>query len=253
MTQRTLRITLEYDGTRYAGWQVQPGQRTVQAEVEAALATLLRHPVRVRVAGRTDAGVHALAQVCTVRTGEPLATDRVLRGLNGILPKDVAAVEVAEAPPAFDPRFGATGKHYRYRILARRARSAVDRARCWHVWDPLDPGRMEQALAPLVGTHDFSAFRAADCPNKDPVKELRVAALREAPGSMIEIDLVGSGFLKQMVRIVVGTVVEVGRGAREPGEIEAILSGKDRTRAGRTAPPQGLFLVQVMYGEDEAG
>ncbi len=253
MTRRTLRLTLEYDGTRFAGWQVQPGERTVQGELERALGVLLRHPARVRVAGRTDAGVHALGQVCTVRTEQAVAVERVLRGLNGILPRDVAVSAVDEVDPAFDPRFDARGKHYRYRVLARRARSAVDRARCWHVWEPLDRGAIQGALDHLVGTHHFGAFRAADCPSKDPVKELRVATLTPREGEILELDFVGSGFLKQMVRILVGTVIEVGRGAREVSSIPALIESRDRTRAGRTAPPQGLFLVRVLYGGGEDG
>jgi tRNA pseudouridine38-40 synthase len=253
MTQRFLRITFEYDGTRYAGWQIQPGQRTVQGEVERALGVLLRHPVRVRVAGRTDAGVHAFGQVCTLRTEQPVEVQPLLRGLNGVMPKDIAAVAVEEVAPQFDARHDARGKHYRYRILNRRARSAVDRARCWHVWQPLDHGAMEQALGHLRGTHDFRAFRAADCSNKQPIKELREASLTVGPRSMLELDFVGSGFLKQMVRILVGTVVEVGRGARAPGGIPELLASHDRTLAGRTAPAQGLFLVRVFYDDEAEG
>jgi len=251
MRERTLKITLEYDGTRFYGWQVQPARRTVQAEVERALRVLLRQTVRVRVAGRTDAGVHALAQVCSVRTDVDLPTERILRGLNGILPRDVAVHAVEEVPAGFDPRFSAVGKRYRYRILNRRGRPVLQRHRCWHLWDPLDGPRMQDALQRLTGTHDFSAFRAADCPNKQPVKTLQTAALDLDKEPYLEMTLVADGFLKQMARIIVGTVVEVGTGRRSAEEMTDILRSKDRRRAGRTAPPQGLFLVEVMYGEGD--
>jgi len=250
MTRRTLKITLEYDGTRFYGWQVQPGRRTVQSEVERALRVLLRHPVRARVAGRTDAGVHALAQVCTARTEVDLPVARILRGLNGILPRDVAVHAVDEVPDEFDPRFSAVGKRYRYRLLNRKGRPALRRHRCWHLWEPLDLPSMQRALQQLTGTHDFSAFRAADCPNKQPVKTLEVANLDSGGEPYLEITLVADGFLKQMARIIVGTAVEVGRGRRPAAEMAEILRSGDRRLAGRTAPAQGLFLVEVMYGEE---
>lgn len=246
---RTLRLTLEYDGTRFAGWQVQPKERTVQGEVERALGILLRHDTRVTVAGRTDAGVHALSQVCSFRTDSDLAADRMLRSLNGILPRDVAVWAVDEMEEDFHPRFDARGKHYRYRILARRARPAVDRARCWHVFEALDPRRLQDALVPLLGSHHFGAFRAADCPNRDPVKTLLEARVSADNPPYLEIDLIASGFLKQMVRIIVGTAVEVGTGRREVTSMGELLERRDRREAGRTAPANGLFLVRVLYGE----
>jgi tRNA pseudouridine38-40 synthase len=247
----TFRLSLEYDGTRFAGWQVQPKQRTVQGELERALGILLRHDVRVLVAGRTDAGVHALAQVCSLRTEVEISERRLIRGLNGILPKDIAVWAAEPVAGNFHPRFQAHGKHYRYRILARPARSAVDRARCWHVFEPLDAERLQRALEPLLGTHNFHSFRAADCPNKDPVKTIRRAAVTTDRSPYVEIDLVASGFLKQMVRIVVGTAVEVATGRREPEDVASILAARDRSQAGRTAPAQGLFLVRVIYGEGD--
>ena len=247
----TFRLSLEYDGTRFAGWQVQPKERTVQGEVERALGILLRHDVRVLAAGRTDAGVHALGQVCTFRTDVEIAEGRLLRGLNGILPKDVAVWAAEPVASDFHPRFRAQGKHYRYRILARPARAAVDRARCWHVHEPLDPERLQRALDPLVGTHDFHSFRAADCPNKDPVKTVRRASVTTDRSPFVEIDIVASGFLKQMVRIVIGTAVEVAIGRREPEDVASILAACDRQQAGRTAPARGLFLIRVIYGEGD--
>ncbi len=251
MTARQLRITLEYDGARFSGWQVQPGRRTVQGEVEAALATLLRHEVRVLVAGRTDAGVHARAQVCTVRTSSAIEVGVLRRGLDGVLPRDVAAIEVVEVPPDFHPRYDARAKHYRYRLLNRDARPVMLRNRCWHVRRPLDVEAMRAALSALEGRHDFSSFRASGCASRDPVKRIDAAELRRAP-PLIDIDLVGSGFLKQMVRIIVGTVVDVGLGRRDAAEIPAVIAARDRSRAGRTAPAGGLTLMEVVYAEPAA-
>lgn len=246
MTSRNLKITLEYDGARFSGWQVQPDRRTVQGEVERALGVLLGHPVRVHVAGRTDAGVHALGQVCSVRTDRDLTTDRLVRGLNGILAADVSAVSAAEVDDDFEPRFMARGKRYRYRILNRVGRTSLHRNRCWHLWSPLDLPAMEDALSHLRGRHDFSAFRAADCPNRQPIKDLRVARL--TPNDpFLEIHFESSGFLKQMVRIIVGTVVEAGQGKRSPAEIPRIIASGDRRLAGRTAPGGGLTLMEVMF------
>jgi len=252
MTERQLRITLEYDGARFAGWQVQPGQRTVQSEVEAALATLLRHDVRVLVAGRTDAGVHARAQVCTVRTGSSIDPEILRRGLDGLMPRDIAALEVVEVPLGFHPRFDACAKHYRYRLLQRDARPVLLRNRCWHLRRDLDLTAMGEALAAVVGEHDFSSFRASGCASRNPVKRILSADITCRP-PLVDIDVIGSGFLKQMVRILVGTVVEVGQGRRSADELPEILASRDRTRAGRTAPAGGLTLIEVRYRDQGGG
>lgn len=246
MTSRNLKITVEYDGARFSGWQVQPDRRTVQGEIERALGVLLGHPARVHVAGRTDAGVHALAQVCSVRTERDLTTDRIVRGLNGILAADVAVVSVDDVDDDFEPRFMSRGKHYRYRILNRVGRTALYRNRCWHLWSPLDLDAMDAALAHLRGQHDFSAFRAADCPNREPVKDLRVARL-ERNEPFLEMHFEASGFLKQMVRIIVGTVVEVGQGKRSADDIPDVIASGDRRLAGRTAPGGGLTMMKVLF------
>ncbi len=246
MSPRNIRLTVEYDGARFSGWQVQPDRRTIQGEIEKALAILLGQPHRVRVAGRTDTGVHALGQVCSLNTDSDITPDRLLRGLNGILPADVAIIDTRDMPSDFEARFSSRGKRYRYRVLNRIGRTSLYRNRCWHLWQPLDLDAMRAALAHLQGRHDFSAFRAADCPNKQPVKTLREARLHTAD-PFVEMHFEASGFLKQMVRIVVGTVVEVGQGKRHADEIPEILAGKDRRRAGRTAPGGGLTLMEVVY------
>ena len=250
MSERNVRITLEYDGTRFHGWQVQPDKRTVQGEVERALEVLLKHPVRVRVAGRTDAGVHAKAQVCSVFTTSTIELGILLRGLNGVMPRDVAALDVREVDERFEPRFAACGKRYRYRILHRQARPVLQRYRCWHIHRPLDIEAMAAALEALCGTHDFSSFRAAKCAARSPVKELRVARLSTAKSPYLDITFEGSGFLKQMIRILVGTVVEVGLGRRCADQIPDLLAACDRSLAGRTAPAAGLTMMEVFYDEE---
>ncbi len=250
MSERNLRIILEYDGTRFHGWQVQPDKRTVQGEVERALEILLRHPARVRVAGRTDAGVHAKAQVCSVRTTSDIELGMLQRGLNGVLPRDVAALDVRAADGHFEPRFAARGKRYRYRILHREARPVLLRNRCWHIHRPLDLDAMAAALEALQGEHDFSSFRAANCAARSPVKELRKARLSTEKQPYLDIIFEGSGFLKQMIRILVGTVVEVGLGRRSAEQIPELLAARDRTLAGRTAPAAGLTMMEVFYEEE---
>ncbi len=243
-----LRLVVEYDGTRYCGWQLQPDGPTVQGELERALAVVLRQPVRVRGAGRTDAGVHAWGQVAAVRVSPPPDPRRVLRSVNALLPDDVAVREAALVDDAFDPRRHARSRVYEYRILNHPARSPRWRAWAWHVARPLDAAAMETAAALLVGEHDFAAFCGADA------KETPRTTVRRVLGSRIHADppvlvyrVESTAFLKHMVRNLVGTLVEIGLGARPPEAITGLLAARDRTRAGATAPPHGLALVAVRY------
>ncbi len=245
--ERVLKLVFEYDGAPFAGWQVQPGQRTVQGDVEAALATLLREPTRIHCSGRTDAGVHAEAQVASLRTTSELSCDRIRRGINGLVPPGAACLSVEEAAPDFHARFSATGKVYAYRVLARRPKSPLRAGRVWHVHQRLDRELLAAELATLPGTADWSAYRAADCGNADPVKTLRRAELSTEGADVLVIRFEGSGFLKQMVRILVGTAVDVARGHFEPGSMMRIREGGDRSAAGRTAPAEGLTLERVLY------
>lgn len=247
MGERVLRLTLEYDGSRFRGWQVQPGLRTVQGELQAALATLLRHPVTVNGSGRTDAGVHARAQIASIKTTSDLPLERIRRGINGLTDHGVSCLEVAEAAADFHARGSARGKVYAYRLLARSSPGPLSEAQAWHVPLPLDEGALAEELATLPGTFDWSGYRAADCQSPDPVKTLVRAELHKERWDELTLVFEGSGFLKQMVRILVGTAVDVGRGRMERGAMVRIRDGRKRSDAGPTAPAHGLTLERVLY------
>jgi tRNA pseudouridine38-40 synthase len=244
---RTIRLLLEYDGTDYAGWQYQPGERTVQGELEAAVRKLTGEQLRLEVAGRTDAGVHALGQVASFRTVSAHPAEVFEHGLNANLPADVRVRKAQDAPADFHPRKSATGKWYRYRICDGRSRPVLDRMRAWHLPPGLDLAAMRAAAGRLIGTYDFSSFRSSSCEVKDPVRQMRrIEVFRDGAG-LVVIELWASGFLKQMARAIAGTLAEVGGGKRPAGEIAAVLAARDRRRAGVTAPAHGLFLVRVDY------
>jgi tRNA pseudouridine38-40 synthase len=244
-----VKLVISYDGTRYVGWQLQANGPSIQAEVERALATLHKEPVRVTGAGRTDAGVHALGQVASFAAERPLPVPAYVKGMNAHLPEDVAVreAEVRESP--FDARRDALGKRYRYRIENLPTRHPLTRLQAWQVFRPLDVGAMRSAAATLLGRHDFGAFRAADCDAAHGVRELRRLDVLEGPPGSIEVVAEATAFLKHMVRNVVGTLVEVGLGARSAGSMPDLLDSRDRRLAGRTAPPQGLLLDEVFYGK----
>jgi len=246
-----VKLILSYDGTRYAGWQFQLNGRSIQAEVERALTTLHGETVRVRAAGRTDAGVHALGQVCSFAVERPLPIAAYVKGMNKILPEDVAVREAEVRDGPFDARRDARGKRYRYRIENLPTRSPLSRLQSWQLFRPLDVVAMREAAGALLGRHDFGAFRAANCESPHAVRELRRLDVLDAGGGRIEVVAEATAFLKHMVRNLVGTLVEVGLGAREAGSMAELLASRDRTRAGRTAPPQGLVLEEVFYGEGE--
>ena len=243
-----IRLTLEYDGTDFVGWQRQLNGRSVQTVVEAALAELLGVWVQAVAAGRTDSGVHALGQVVAFDAPRPLPAQAYLRGLTGLLPPDVAVVAAAEVPDGFDPRRWATGKRYRYCLTRRPSRSPLLRRTHWELFGPLDVGAMQTAARALVGTHDFTSFRAADCEAPHARRTLRTVQLADL-GETLQIELEGTAFLKHMVRNVVGSLVEVGRGKHPPEWIAELLAARDRTLAGPTAPAHGLTLVEVTYGD----
>jgi tRNA pseudouridine38-40 synthase len=243
-----LKLVVEYEGTEYQGWQLQPGDRTVQAVLERALATALREPVRVRGAGRTDAGVHACGQVAAVAVSQvPPDLDRLRRSLNALTPDDVAVREVTVVDDAFDPRRHARSRLYEYRIWTAPAPSPFWRRWAWHHPHPLDVDAMTAAAPALVGEHDCAAFCAADAdPMRSTVRRVLTSELvREGPMLVYRVE--ANAFLKHMVRNIVGTLVEVGRGDRPTDALATLLAGRDRTKAGATAPPQGLVLVAVRY------
>jgi tRNA pseudouridine38-40 synthase len=241
------RLSLEYDGTEYHGWQLQPNARTVQQVLETALATVLRHPIRVVAAGRTDAGVHALGQVATFESARVIDPGELRKALNALTPPDIAIREVLEVAEEFDVRRHATARVYEYRIWNQPWPSAFWHRFTWHVPRALDLRAMRTAAAAVVGERDFSAFRAADCEAAHPVRRVTHSGITETE-NLITYRIEANAFLKHMVRAIVGTLVQVGTGDLGPEAMDAILAARDRTRAGPTAPPQGLVLVAVSYG-----
>lgn len=247
-----VRLIIEYDGTRYAGWQTQPNGVAVQQVVEAALARVCGVEHRLVSSGRTDAGVHARGMVAHFVTRRLLPVRAYREGVNRYLPEDVVVRDAALVDDDFHARFSATGKWYRYTLYRGAVRSPLAGRYSWHVRGDLDLQRMQQAAQLFVGKHDFAAFRASGCAARTTVREV-FAVTVSTDGDMVHIDVRGEGFLRNMVRIMVGTLVEVGRGARCPGEIDAMLTGLCRGMAGVTAPAQGLCLMEVQYGEEGAG
>jgi tRNA pseudouridine38-40 synthase len=240
-------LVVQYDGTDYAGFQVQTRDRTVQAELEQALAKVLGRPARITASSRTDAGVHALGQVVTLEIGCGIPVANLVRALNDHLPLAVNVAAGEEVPESFHPRYAATGKLYSYRVLNRLGGSPFLARYAWHLPTPvLDVERMREAAAFLLGEHDFIAFRSAGSSVKTTVRTMSRLDI-ERHGELVEFWLQANGFLYQMARNLVGTLVEVGSGRREPEEVARLLEQKDRTLVGAPAPPQGLCLVRVYY------
>ncbi|MFZ2507308.1 MAG: tRNA pseudouridine(38-40) synthase TruA [Steroidobacteraceae bacterium] len=247
-TQRRLAVGLEYDGARFAGWQQQPGLETIQDHVQRALRSVADHPVEVGCAGRTDAAVHAIAQVAHFDT----RSDRPMRGwvlgANVELPPEIAVLWAIEAGAGFHARHSALVRSYRYCILQRETRPALLRERVWWLRTPLDTLAMHEAAQQLLGEHDFSAFRAAECQATTATR--RIDSIRvSADAGLATIEVTANAFLQHMVRNIVGTLVAVGTGERPPEWVGTTLASRDRTRAGITAPPHGLYLVHVQYPE----
>lgn len=242
----TFKLTIEYDGTAYAGWQRQPQQPTVQAAIEAAIERVARASIAVIGAGRTDAGVHALGQVASFRTDKGLEPEEWKRALNGLLPPDICVLAAERVADDFHARYSARGKLYEYRILNRRERSALERRRAWHVRKLLEIEPMREAAGLLAGRHDFSAFQSSPTDTENPICDLRRLEIRPEP-PFIRTEVGADRFLRQMVRAIVGTLVEVGLGKRPPQSLKDILEARDRRAAGVTAPAHGLYLVRVEY------
>jgi tRNA pseudouridine38-40 synthase len=241
-----IRLVLEYDGTLFAGWQAQAGQRTVEGELRAALRGLTGADHVVYGAGRTDAGAHALGQVANFHYAGRLAPGRLQAGLNALLPDDVAVVGADVAADEFHARYSALWRRYRYRWLDRPARPALERHQCWHVRKLLDVAAMSQAAPLLVGVHDWTTFCSASEPPQSRVRTMReVAVVRR--GRYLELDLLGEGFLRGLVRGIAGALTEVGLGRRPPGWVAEVLAARDRAAAAKTAPARGLTLVEVLY------
>ncbi len=245
-----VRLLIAYEGTGYHGWQIQPGEPTVQGTLEAAFFEMTGHEARFTAASRTDTGVHAAGQVVGFGNASRHAPGQLKEGLNALLPEDVVVLEAQAAPEGFDPRRHAVGKHYRYTIHNHRVRPVFWRNFRWHVKKPLDVAAMNQAVAVLIGEHDFSAFRGSNCTARTTVRTLDRLIWRPEPPALV-LDVWGRGFLKQMVRNIVGTCVEIGRGRWPAGRMGAILQSRSREEAGRTAPARGLCLQRVFYDREE--
>ena len=243
---RNIKLVVQYDGTDYAGFQIQPDVRTVQGVLEKALAKALQHGVRIKGAGRTDAGVHAIGQVITAQTEARIPVRRLVNALNDALPPSICIAGGEEVGEAFHPRYDAVGKLYSYRILNRREPSPFIGRYAWHIMATLDTEAMGRGAECLLGQHDFSAFEAAGSSVENKVRCLERLDC-ERHGEVVEIRALGDGFLYMMMRNIVGTLVEVGLGRLEPEAIAEILASGDRGNAGPTAPPRGLCLVRVDY------
>lgn len=241
------RLTIEYDGGPFVGWQRQTNGRSVQQAIEAALFKLTGETVTVRGAGRTDAGVHALGQVAHVDLSRAWPGDTVRNALNAHLrPEPVAVLSAQEADQGFDARFSAVARHYRYRIVNRRAPLSLDSGRAWHVSRPLNAVAMQRAAQRLIGTHDFTSFRSTECQAKSPIRTLdRLDVFRR--GEEVVVEASARSFLHNQVRSMVGSLKLVGEGKWYPDDMEAALRARDRAACGPVAPPDGLYLVRVDY------
>lgn len=241
-----IKLTVEYDGTNYHGWQIQPNCESIQAVLERAVSTFLGTPTRVTGSGRTDAGVHALGQVVCYFTEKEHAPHRIRRALNALTPADITIKDVEMVSDSFDPRRDARSRVYEYRILNRPTPSPFHLKRAWYLHEPLDAEAMSAAIPCLLGEHDFSSFRAAGCDAAHPMRIVYHTALARR-GELLVYSIEATAFLRHMVRNIIGTLVEVGRGERSPQSFQDLLGLCDRTQAGDTAPAHGLYLVEVKY------
>jgi tRNA pseudouridine38-40 synthase len=245
---RRVKLTVAYDGTAYAGWQVQPNGTTVQSVMEEALAKILQEPVRLRAAGRTDAGVHAREQAADFSDSGRRDMETIVRGGNACLPRDIRILSAAEVPGEFNARRDAKEKGYRYFLHLSPVASPFLSRYSWRIEAPLDLDAVRAGLSHLVGEHDFSSFRGQGCTAKSPVRTIfRAEVTRHDDPGLVSIDVAGEGFLRHMVRNIVGTVVNAGKGKHSADHVGEILRARDRSAAGLNAPPQGLFLWRVAY------
>lgn len=253
---RTIKLTLAYDGTDFVGWQVQPNARTVQETLEAAIEKLTGEKIRVAASGRTDSGVHAAGQVASFETASTQPIEVFLKALNASLPNDLVVLAAEEAPAGFHALHSAIRKRYRYVLHDGPFPDVFRRRYCWAVRQRLDEHAMRQAARPLVGRHDFRSFETSGSPRATSVRHVHeLTVVRQPPpdGDFIHIEIEANGFLYNMVRAIVGTLVDVGRGACEEVWPAEVLAAGDRQAAGRTAPSQGLCLMRVEYGEQVKG
>lgn len=244
---RNLKLILAYDGTLYHGFQRQANAVTIQQIVEDRLPKIFGHPITITGAGRTDAGVHAYGQVINFFTNGRVPTERIVLAARSLLPPDIVVVSAAEEAEDFHARYSAQSKIYRYRLLNTPIANPLERNYAWHFRQPLNVELMDEAAQIIVGTHDFSAFRASGSASVNPVRTIMAAECRIQGSGIIEFEFWGTGFLYHMVRNLVGTLVEVGQQHITPEDFAGILKGRDRRAAGITAPAQGLYLMEVKY------
>lgn len=254
---RRIRLLIQYDGTAYMGWQVQPSGATIQGILQDNIFRITEEHVNVIAAGRTDAGVHAIGQVAAFDSLSRLHVSIMKKALNALLPPDVRVIDLMDAPQDFHPRYSALGKKYSYIIANMKDIPVFIRKYAWRISAPLDTEAMRAASVHLLGTHDFSSFRGSGCGAKNPVRTVHCLTLEKLPeagflfatlpGDFIRISIEADAFLRHMVRNIVGTLVETGKGKMSPERAKEILSSGDRRLAGPTAPAQGLFLEKVLY------
>lgn len=244
---RNIRLDLAYDGSRYHGWQRQKNVITIQALLEEKLKNMLGAAVILIAAGRTDAGVHALSQTCNFKTKSKLDPGTISRGLNALLPEDILIKRAVYVMENFHARYGAKNKTYEYRLLNRPEPDIFLRYYTWHIPQKLDLAAMEACLPHLRGRHDFSSFKSSGSNIKNPIREMMRADLVRGEDGHLTLIFQADGFLRHMVRNMVGTLVQVGRGKWDPGGFAHILGAKDRRAAGKKSPPQGLFLTGIQY------
>lgn len=247
---RNIKLIIEYDGGAYCGWQRQSNGLAIQQVIEECIRKMTGEEVRLTGSGRTDAGVHALRQVANFRTASPLGERSLLMGINSLLPADIVVREICECPLSFHACFDAVSKRYLYRICNRPVRPVLERHHAWFVWEPLDLAKIEDVLPVFQGTHDFSSFCSTHTDSADHTRTILGMTVERDSAGMIAISMEADGFLRYMVRTIVGTLVDCGRGKCSRSEVSNILAAKDRRRAGLTAPPQGLFLMGVKYDDD---
>jgi tRNA pseudouridine38-40 synthase len=244
---KNFKITIEYDGSAYHGWQRQATGRTIQGEIESALAIMTGNRISVTGSGRTDAGVHALNQTANFKCVTSLSPEIFLKGLNSLLPKDIVITSCESVPDKFHARYDVKSKTYHYRLLNRLLPAAIYRQYAWHIRKKLDLKTMQNALSCITGRHDFKAFEGSGSPRADSIRCITAVDLIRTDDEYLVLKFVGDGFLKFMVRNIVGTLVDVGLGKITPDDFKQILASKNRNLAGITAPAHGLFLVDVKY------
>jgi tRNA pseudouridine38-40 synthase len=241
------KITIEYDGSAYHGWQRQASERTIQGEIENALKTMTGNTITVTGSGRTDAGVHALNQTANFRCTTSLTPEVFLKGLNSLLSEDIVISSCKIVPEKFHARYDVKSKVYQYRILNRSLPAAISRQYAWHIRKKLNLSAMQEAIRCIIGSHDFKAFEGSGSPRVSTVRCITNADLVETDNDYLVLKIEGDGFLKFMVRNIVGTLVDVGFDKITPHDFKQILISKDRNLAGITAPAHGLFLMEVKY------